>query len=464
MSTLYSGMFLTLLAFSSSLVGARADPEIDFAGIYVSFAEWCTPDFCNLRFFTVIGGELLMIDSGSSSLAFCEAPNPDYVTELSHVAVYDEDGESNNISQCMLYGRGDHGWYGNTYTGTIETAGKKGDGQIFTIMEKHVGLNGNQCGPIFGESIGLADSSVRGIMGIGRNDRYTYSDAINRSTWTDIAVSSGVCGWGECQCAQSVASGLNSTFLSALNNIEITQFAITWDGTLGENSGKMLWNEDAGKDIPEFKAKVPIEMDPQRSFGMFSTNVTRMVVDGVDMNVTQRQYIFDTGAGYINLPSEISESIKDGSVVTFTMPAMDWEYGNTTDFNITVTQELIDAKVFRYVPAGSNSFFGLNIFRYFDKILINLDEAQPYFLASVRETPILELPAKLPVGKLAGSISNEMQQKINATTIDSTNIISTAIMNSTGVTPASAAANIRNTGMVLTNVALAVATLAVILF
>jgi hypothetical protein len=47
----------------------------------MSFAQWCTDDFSDLRLFAEIGGELLIVDSGSSSLAFCDYSDPDFVTD-----------------------------------------------------------------------------------------------------------------------------------------------------------------------------------------------------------------------------------------------------------------------------------------------------------------------------------------------------------------------------------------------
>ena len=305
-------------------------------------------------------------------------------------------------------------------------------------MKKHVGLVGNMCGAIKENSIGIENSTIRGIIGIGANDQYTFSDSINASTWTDIAVSTGQCMsmLGECQCPPSVVSELNSTFLASMAEYDITQFAITWDGTLGKNSGKMLWNKDAEKDIPDNVPKTPIERDASKSMKLWSTNVTRMEVDGVDMNLTTRQYFFDTGSGFISLPSEVFGSVKNGSTVTFTLPTIDSEYSETSSFDITVTQELIDARVFRIATETAHHFFGLNIFRYLDNILINFNQTDPYFRANVRENPILELPADLPVGELAGSKSNETKQ-LNLTNssssdsnMDNTDIVSTTIMNS----------------------------------
>jgi len=67
------GMILAvLLASSFFFEGAKAteadqviDVDGNIIGLYVSFAEWCSTKFCNLRLFTVIGGELLMVDSVS---------------------------------------------------------------------------------------------------------------------------------------------------------------------------------------------------------------------------------------------------------------------------------------------------------------------------------------------------------------------------------------------------------------
>ncbi len=71
------GMLFVLLALSSVFQNARADETVlnaeeafldidveDLAvGMHLSFAEWCSTSFCNLRVFAVVGGELLMVDS-----------------------------------------------------------------------------------------------------------------------------------------------------------------------------------------------------------------------------------------------------------------------------------------------------------------------------------------------------------------------------------------------------------------
>ena len=62
----YTTVFLVLTALSSLFSSSPLEgvvAEDDFDGIHLSFGEWCSDQFCNLRLFTVIGGELLMVDS-----------------------------------------------------------------------------------------------------------------------------------------------------------------------------------------------------------------------------------------------------------------------------------------------------------------------------------------------------------------------------------------------------------------
>ena len=73
----YYGMLLAFLASSSVFQNARADETVLSAGeafldldveelavgMHLSFAEWCSASFCNLRAFAVVGGELLLVDS-----------------------------------------------------------------------------------------------------------------------------------------------------------------------------------------------------------------------------------------------------------------------------------------------------------------------------------------------------------------------------------------------------------------
>jgi len=398
-------------------------------------------------------------------LAFCDPPNTDFVTDQSRVNIYDGEGIPHNLSQCVKYGGGGHGWFGETYTGTIVTAGIKHEGQVYTIMNKQVGLVGNQCGPILEGSVGIEpNTTVRGIMGTGSNDKYTYSDFINASTWTDLAIKTGMCIWNECVCPPPIASGFASTFMSKLAQHNIYQFGITWEGILGKNTGKMLWNEEAEKAIPDFNPKVAIEKDPTRTFGgLWGTNVTGIAMNWTMTNVSQTMYYLDTGAGYISLPAEIYDNVTDGTVVSFFFDTLDWEYGNSTQVNVTVTQELIDARVFRRASQGGIHLMGLNIFRYLDNLLISFNDTDPYFRATARADHILDLPAKLPVGELATSVSEDIQELnvTNATTGEvkqnSTNVVSTTIMDTAGI-GSSAPTNILKAGII----ALASATLGLI--
>jgi hypothetical protein len=284
----------------------------------MSFAQWCTDNFCDLRLFAEIGGELLMVDSGSSSLAFCDYPDPDFVTNSIRITKKDtSSGENVHISQCQKYGAtGSHGWYGETFVGTFESSttqtaagtGVKTSGVYYTIMEKAIGIEGNQCGDMKEGSIGLEKSTVRGIMGLARNDIYFISNEIDESTWTDTAVQTNNCNDGDYLCpTQPIFSGVNSTFLSIIGDYGVSQFAVVWDGSLGKNSGKLLSGEDASKEIPNNTPKNPVETDPSKSMGLWSTNVTGMMVNGKDMEIGTRQYVFDTGSAHISLPYNVFE-------------------------------------------------------------------------------------------------------------------------------------------------------------
>jgi len=128
-------------------------------------------------------------------------------------------------------------------------------------------------------------------------------------------------------------------------------------------------------------------------------------------------------------------------------PTMDdWFLGNTTYLNMTVTQELKDAGVFRRSAAGGIHFIGLNIFRYMDNLLVNFNDTQPYYRSNAREIHIVDLPDKLPLSSEFATSKSEDAQDLNVTNTttgeiiqDSTNVISTAIMNNTGVMPPSGA-------------------------
>jgi len=378
------------------------------------------------------------------------------------------------------------GFWGQTKDTFIGTIGNL-TGQVFTVMKKHVGLTGNQCGPIMPGSIGLENSTIRGILGIGRNDKFSFSDAVNETTWSeDTRRSLGRCNSfaGECECPERLVRGINSTFIRNLEDHDIYQFAITWNGTLGLNTGEMLFNEDASKAIPPNFPKVPINTAKQLSFGLFGTNVTHMWVDGVYTNITQRNYIYDTGAGYISIPEELKPLFDDGNDhnLTFIYPVIEpWDVNENctedpdplycgldyTSITMTVTQELIDARVFRWKSGDTSPhMFGLNGHRYVDNILVHLNGTK-YFQAIAREH-IVDLPAKLPVGTLAGSVSNETQNIediviVNETTgnisKDNTNHISQTIMNITGM---SAATSIWSSTFLQYNVAvMSIATLAI---
>ena len=100
---------------------------------------------------------------GSSNLVFCGLPNPTRVFDVKRLVE-----DNNYLSQCATFANGNHGWYGPSYIGSIVALDDSDEStpiqnSVFSVMEKIVGMNGNSCGPIRSNSIGLELSSVRGI-------------------------------------------------------------------------------------------------------------------------------------------------------------------------------------------------------------------------------------------------------------------------------------------------------------
>ena len=106
---------------------------------------------------------LYISTQGSSNLVFCGLPNPTRVFDVKRLVE-----DNNYLSQCATFANGNHGWYGPSYIGSIVALDDSDEStpiqnSVFSVMEKIVGMNGNSCGPIRSNSIGLELSSVRGI-------------------------------------------------------------------------------------------------------------------------------------------------------------------------------------------------------------------------------------------------------------------------------------------------------------
>ena len=368
--------------------------------LQTTFAYWCSSSgICDLRMFTEVGNRLLLVDSGSSTLSLCNNhPDPQYMI-TAPAPVISADGS--NVSQCLKYGSGgSHGWYGETYAGAFKNFGgvdnQTIDGIYYSLMNQQIGLNGNQCGEPIDGSVGL-QSSIGGIMGLGHTDTYFSKNDMDAasSSWTDV--NADTCASEECNCPTSpLVSRTDSSFQQIIAAYGINQIAFTWNGVLGKNTGQLLTDQDASENIPDNTPKIAIK---DNGIGTHTIDVAAINVNGVDMQTGEQEYVFDSGSPQISLPTDVFNNVVEQgqASIDFIVNTID---GGSSTISITVTKELIDAKVIR--EGTGQNFFGLNLLRYVDNLLVNFEDREnPYTMHIPREEHIIDLPDNLPVGDLA---------------------------------------------------------------
>jgi len=447
-------------------VGVGVDINEDIEVLYnpntdqnISYGYWCSDAAfgCSFRMFSNIGGELLMVDSGSSNLAFCNTPNTARVYNVKRLS-----DEGKLMAQCATFSGGNHGWFGSSYIGSIvELEDTDEDtptaNSVFSVMDRIVGLNGNQCGPIKEGSIGLEQSAVRGIWGIagipgtGYNT-FVYNEEIDLSTWPEkgdrmveastnggTAQCKSVDNLEGCQCPV-VAATLPTNFNSALARRGADRYAITWpDGTFGKNTGQILIGNKMNTNW-RYGDQAPKIAMIRSARGVIKMNVLRMEVNGINIPINLTSYKIDTGSPKIALPREVYDAIKfDGgknsptvATITFLIPTLVEDSASNSDSATTITatklelsatQELMEEGVFIPAPSSSGStenlgnntvednlVMGLNIMRYVEAIgFVFAPTPQPY-LQFVPRTPqhILTPYTEIPVSEngLAGSFTN----------------------------------------------------------
>ena len=403
---------LLLAAALTSMAAAEEPPKLDAISnnipdsFDISFAWWCAQTGCSFRAFADIGGVPCLIDTGSSTLAFCDEPAPPYVKDVTRAMVISTGA---NVSQCITYGGSSlysHGFFGDSYYGNVSYSSDHDanlalDGVIYTVMEKTVGESGNACGPAASGSRGMKnDQSIGGIWGVasGIQNDVVYSDDMDQaaSTWEGVPEDSQ-CNItaGQCQCPQ-VFTTVSDSFLHYLVQNGAEEWAVSWDGSLGDGSGKMLFGNAASAPLPVDAPKVPLDF----SDGYYRCNVTAVEVDGVMMNLDGPiSYIFDTGTPQLTLPPSAASALQGKTIgnVLFHLDMINGADGEYATINTTITRDLFDAGEFAFGSSDSDSFFGLPLMRYLDNVVLHFGGDQQYFMGIQREVHITDSAPKLPL-------------------------------------------------------------------
>lgn len=410
-------LHVSLLLAAALMAAAEEPPKLDANAnnipdsFDISFAWWCAqivssnPISCSFRAFADIGGVPCLIDTGSSTLAFCDEPAPPNIKDVSRAMQISTDA---NVSQCIEYGGGSlsHGFFGDSYHGNVSYSSDHDpnlalDGVIFTVMEKMVGESGNACGPAAPGSRGMKDDqSIGGIWGVASAalNNVVYSDDMDQAavTWEGVP-EDGQCNAtaGQCQCPQAFTI-VNDSLLQYLVQNGAEEWAISWDGSLGDGSGKMLFGDAASAALPVDAPKVPLDF----SDGFYRCNVTAIEVDGATMNQDGPiSYIFDTGTPQLTLPPSVASALqgKTSGNVVFYLDMINGADGEYATINTTITLDLFNAKEFEIGSSGSYYFFGLPLMRYLDNVVLHFGGEQQYFMGIQREVHITDPPPKLPL-------------------------------------------------------------------
>ena len=307
---------------------------------------------------------------------------------------------------CQYGNPPSHGWYGNTYVANLTTGGEAEDSitpnSYFSVIEETVGGDSNFCGPVAsGSSIGFKeDSTINGIWGIGGLNQYVETQEIDLSSWTDVQS----CGVDACTCPSTVIKA-QSNFVETLMKGGVKQWALSWDGKLGKDTGKLMLGDDASIGVPEDTPKMFLSKSDfsaqDGGWGLYRTNVTGIELNGTEYTMNNTEYAFDTGTPFISLPQDIYDTISSSggeTTIVFTVPTVDGEKEDAK-IEMTITKELLDDGVFLGASDDALHFIGLPIMRYLETVLLNSDG----FLQVVpREEFILNKISDLDVTELAG--------------------------------------------------------------
>jgi hypothetical protein len=309
-----------------------------------------------------------------------------------------------------------HGWYGDTYVANIFTGGEAEDSitsdSYFSVINKTVGSNTNFCGPVAsGSSIGFEeDSTISGIWGIGGLNSYVETELINVSSWTDVQS----CGLDACTCPGAIINA-QSNFLETITTGGVKQWALSWDGKLGKDTGKLTLGDDASIGVPEdtpkmFLSKSDISAQ-DGGWGLYRTNFTGVELNGTAYEMNNTEYAFDTGTPYISLPQDIYDtvySLGGETTIVFTVVAVDGGKKEDAKIEMIITPELLNDREFIGASDDALHFIGLPIMRYLETLLLNFggEEGETFIQAVPRKEFILGKISDLEVAELAGISSS----------------------------------------------------------
>ena len=209
-----------------------------------------------MRAYTEVGGRMINVDSGSSAIAFCEEP----------LGVQDAtpllNGEGEELSSFVRYGEVSNGintyWFGKTYTGGLPWGSS---GSIleanYSVMEEVENTNG----VLTSKTLGANDmcgtpSPERGALGITRNSEGILGIGTKGEPFMpsrDIIYSEESESWSilydNISERERVLKSTNteSSFMRSIRSLppEEQKFALTWNGSLGPNTGALLIGREA---------------------------------------------------------------------------------------------------------------------------------------------------------------------------------------------------------------------------
>ncbi len=381
--------------------------------ISVDFNLFCDEIIgCNFRAMGQVGGELMLLDTGSSTTAFCLPPVEGYVKNAKNLEI-----DGMQVSQCKHYGglEGGHGFWGPTSSGDIRV-GSKQQGFVmrnstFTTMQATVGLGGNSCGEPSLGSRGVA-APLGGILGLAfkPNNEYqnlTAQDEVS-ATW-NITGTGCYRSKGECLCAPDKGE-LPANFQAHIekrNPPKWTQWSLSWDGTLGPKSGSIQIGKRARTPgVP--KAKL-VSNAPGLGDRYYVFNITQVGVNNQSLGEVGA-CIFDTGtpmstlpASFINmLTSKLSATQpttvewvlegmpgKEDVTITWDFPAL----GSNLDSVKAMFKDMIN-------DDGGPCMWGLDTYRFFETVTMNFGQpADSYFQFAPRASSILTSYEELPLSQ-----------------------------------------------------------------
>lgn len=331
--------------------------------------------------------QLLMLDTGSSTLAFCNASLAQGQSPL--IATY-EDNTTAEVIACNAYGNGSppESFWGFIYSSkvVIGPAGFAEAKAYFNVMQQHKGMTCSSDGFVVG-----GGRQLEGIFGIG-----SKAQNVVRAMPKDgmVTNSDGLPDCSKALIAGAVKNPLDGLLDSpATAPLNLSLIGIRWQGRVGKHAGTLFLGESAKSN--EFYRKEdaigPASLNTQTLFELNVTGFQTIASNGsISQSLpfvsgAQNAYI-DTGTAELVLPPALIEILKHDSslgdgLLSVKLAAKDG--GELSlDFPFAQLRQMYNAsQLIKSQDAHTDKFvFGAICWLFFDLVVVDVEAQEVTFV------------------------------------------------------------------------------------